>query len=370
MQPRTLALLIVFALWLPACEDGISIGDDDTGDDDAGDDDTTAAPPDSLAFTELLGGYGGQAFVLGGELYVVYGGKFLRWESGTEWEVMADTSPGGLNCNASFNVEVLGGKAYVLGGHYQQDENCTSDESGATDQVWVFDPSTNQASLGPSMLHRREVLASGVAGGAIYVIGGWNPVGNLDGENNDVVEWFDGSTWSTLSYSGDYTPVRSAAYATVGDQIYLFAGCEPGKETDLDCPCNSQLVQAFDTTTATFSRLPDMPLYGRHFLGQHAAARGQYVYVFGGATGFSCVIFDDVARFDSGDGSWEMLPEPMTTERKGVGSAIYDDQLFVFGGISCPEEGCDDDACDHPGTIPNCSFIGAGANEIGTFVGD
>ena len=82
------------------------------------------------------------------------------------------------------------------------------------------------------------------------------------------------------------------------------------------------------------------------------------------------MIFDDVARFDSGDGSWEMLPEPMTTERKGVGSAIYDDQLFVFGGISCPEEGCDDDACDHPGTIPNCSFIGAGANEIGTFVGD
>ena len=390
--PLPWLLVLTLAVLLPACTDGVSIGDDDdvldddvvdddvgdddagdddTGDDDTGDDDdTTAAPPDTLAFEEVIGGHGGPAFSLGGELYVVYGGQILRRVTAASWDVMVDTSPDGLNCRKSFNVEVLGGKGYIIGGHYQPDENCTEDAMGASDKVWVYDPGTNQLDPAPPLLHAREVLASGVAGGAIYVLGGWNPVEDDQGANIDVVERFDGASWSSVSTSGEYVPIRSPAYATVGDRIFLFGGCEPGLESDLECPCNSQKVQEFDTVGATFSQLPDSPMYGRHYSGQHAQARGQYVYVFGGATGFSCVMFDDVARFDTSDHSWEILPDPMTTERKGIGSVIHQDQLYVFGGISCPEQGCDGDACDHPGTIPNCPFTGAGTNEIGTFVAE
>ncbi len=387
MRSIPLGWLLAVALVLAGCEDGIAIDDDSTGDDDtagdddtgsdddtgddddtAGDDDTTAAPPDTIAFEEQLGGQGGQAFTLGGELYVVFGGQILRWDSGPNWDLVVDTSPTGLNCHASYTIEVMGGKAYILGGHYQQDDNCTSGQSGASNITWIFDPSVPEVTPGPPLLHAREVAASGVAGGAIYVLGGWNPNDNPLGANHEAVERFDGTSWEEVEYSGQYVSMRSPAYASSGDSIFLFGGCEPGHETALECPCNSQRVQRFDTTTHTFSQLDSMPLHGRHFSVQHAASRGQYVYVYGGATGFSCVIFDDVARFDTTDETWEVLGTAMTKERKGIGSVIHDDQLFVYGGITCPDEGCDDDACDHPGTIPNCGFTGAGTNEIGTFV--
>ena len=49
---------------------------------------------------------------------------------------------------------------------------------------------------------------------------------------------------------------------------------------------------------------------------------------------------------------------------------MHGDKLYIFGGISCPVQGCDGDACDHPGTIPNCPFERAGTNEVGTFVAE
>ena len=350
-------------------DDTTDVGDDDTtdvGDDD--DDDSTPPGPGDVSFSMLPGGQGGPSFVIGGELYVVFGGQILRLDNG-QFDLVLDTSPAGLNCQNGYNVEVLGDRAYFLGGHYQPDGNCTDGLAGATDAVGIFDPAAGTFIQGPAMPRSREVMASGVVGGSIWVIGGWNPDNNPDGDNWSEVDRFDGVSWTTVTTSGDYTPIRSAAYAAVGDEIYLFGGCEEPGGPHGDCPCNTQYVQVFDTVTATFWQEAEMPLSGRHFSGQHAAVRGDHIYVFGGATGFGCTVFDDIARLDTAVMTWEVLQSTLTRERKSVGAAVLGDELYVFGGMTCdPVLGCAElNECDHQGQIPNCPHAGAGDNEVGVF---
>ena len=78
--------------------------------------------------------------------------------------------------------------------------------------------------------------ASGKVDGKIYVIGGWQPRENINGQNSDTVEVFDGQDWSFVSWSGSYDPVRSPAYATAGGKIYLFGGCVEGSVSGGACP--------------------------------------------------------------------------------------------------------------------------------------
>ncbi len=387
------AILLALALMLPACEDGISIdpvddddagdddvgdddvgdddvGDDDTGDDDGGDDDTTYAPPQDIEFEAVGGGWGGTAIGLGGEIYMAFGAEIRRWESSGDNPVVAITGFDGLNCQHSYNFEVLGGKGYILGGEYFADVNCTANIEGAIDFVWEFDLDAGTVERVASMDRPRGVLASGVAGGKIYVIGGWNPYNNPSGGNEGVVEAFDGQSWEDVPYTGEYFRVRSPAYATVGDEIFLFGGCTEGQVSLENCPCSSQLVQVFDTATWTFSQRAPMALAGRHFSGQHAVSRGQFIYVFGGATDFSCYIFDDVARYDTVSDTWEVLTDTMTVERKSTGAAVRGDELVVFGGHTCLPVGecADNEDCGEFGQIPSCPFLGAGYNEVGTFL--
>ena len=112
-----------------------------------------------------------------------------------------------------------------------------------------------------------------------------------------------------------------------------------------------------------------MEIAGRHFSGQHAAVRDGEVYIFGGSSDFSCQIYDDVARYDPSTDEWTVLPSQMTVERKGVGSALLGDQLYIFGGHRCSPAGqCPGVGVVTPGQIPNCPIAGAGTNEVGEFV--
>jgi len=209
----------------------------------------------------------------------------------------------------------------------------------------------------------REVFATAVVDGKIYALGGWD----TDVETNSTtVEYFDGDTWTNVEYTGDYVPTRSPAYAAVGDKIYLFGGCVEGEEGGA-CPCTSQLTQIFDTTTNTFSRGSTMALEGRHFSGQHAAVRDEFIYVFGGSTDFSCTIYKDIAVYDTENNQWGTLDNTMTLERKSIGSTVVGDRLYIFGGLTCDPEGeCSStEQCqDHDAT---CNKAGAGTEEYGSF---
>lgn len=260
-------------------------------------------------------------------------------------EKVIDGRNSGLTKRGSFNVEVLGEKAYIIGGSVDRKvTGCSAKVSTgaeydcATNEVWIFDGKTITKSS--PMLQKREVLASGVVDGKIYVIGGWFP--NEQNNNEKSVEIFDGTSWKEISYSGIYYPVRSAAYATVGKKIYLFGGCLRTEEKNpVTFSCNSKLTQIFDTETNTFSQGTPMPIEGRHFSGQHAVVKGNYIYLFGGATALSDKIFDDLSIYDTQTDSWKSTNNKMTTKRKSVASVVAGDRLWIFGGISCDQtRGC------------------------------
>ena len=327
-------------------------------------------PPEEIAFQEVDGGWGGPAFRIDGEAYFVYGTNVVHvvdpFDHNTQ-EIAADSgAENGINCVSSFNVEVLNGKGYIMGGMFGSDENCDKPD-GASDEVWEFDPQAGTVVRVASMNHVREVMASGSANDRIWVLGGWTPIDNPDGLNEASVEMFDGQRWTEVAYTGQYSEMRSAAYATVGDEIYLFGGCLSTWDPAQGCVCSSQLVQVFDTTTRSFSQRQPMPLAGRHFSGQHAVDRGQYIYVFGGATDFSCCVFDDVGRYDTVTDTWKLLTDHLVVERKGTGALVHGDYLYVYGGLKAvSEEQCPDD-----GSCPeNCGIAGVGTNEIGTFITD
>ena len=341
--------------------DGDADGDADTDIEDTAPD----LPPQDLAFESVIGGRGGPAFSVDGEAYFIYGGTIahvLDPRKGTD-EQIVDTSPTGLNCVHSYTVEVLGHKVYVMGGQYGPDPNCDVPD-GASNAVWEIDLDARTWKKAASMAGAREVLQSGVVDGQIWVLGGWQPVDNVNGLNNHTVEVFNGTSWSTVSTSGAWQPVRSAAYATAGSRIYLFGGCVEGQMTGIVCPCASTVVQIFDTATRTFSQGSPMPFVGRHFSGQHAITRGDSIYLFGGASDFSCCTYDDVARYDTTSDTWTLLTDRLTAPRKSVGAVIHEDELLVYGGIRALDGQCTDKgACDE-----TCEATGVGTNEIGTFV--
>lgn len=323
-------------------------------------------PPEDIDFEEVSGGTGGPAFVLDDELYVIYGALIQRMtEPPDQWETVADTGSDGLNCVEAYNVEVFQGSAWILGGKYRNDDNCDHRENTASAEVWQFDPEAGTAERVASMNFAREVMASAVSGGRLWVLGGWDPQNNPNGANIAEIESFDGESWELVSTDGDWMPVRSPAYAATGGRIYLFGGCADGELTDLACPCTTQTVQILDTETLTFSAGSDMPLSGRHFSGQHAAVRSPYIYVFGGSNDYSCCIWDDVARYDTETDTWTTLTDTLTVERKSVGSAVLGDELWIFGGVKKSEE----DQCPGDGSCPEgCGSKGAGTNEKGEFL--
>lgn len=319
-------------------------------------------PYETLNFSEVPG-LGGPSFTINDELYTIFGSNINKYVDGG-FETMYDTGSSGLICIESYNVEVVGTKAYVLGGLKRTQEGCYN-ESGSADDVWEYDSSNNSFSKATSMNYGREVMGSGVVDGRLYVLGGWDTFNNTAGLNTAEVEVFENGTWTVINYSGVYYPVRSPAYAAVGSRIYLFGGCVNG-DLEYAHPCNMQLVQIFDTTSNKFSQGGLMILSGRHFSGQHATVRGNYTYVFGGSIGFSCEIYDDVAVYDTTADAWRLLDSTMTIERKSIGSAVVGNQLFIFGGQSCNPAG-ECPGIHEPGTIPNCPIRGAGTTEVGTF---
>lgn len=321
-------------------------------------------PPEELVFSEYSDEMrGGEAFAIDDNVYTVFNGWIYKQGMGG-FEQHFDTGVDTLVLLSSFNVEVLNYKVYIIGG--SKNDGCKvkvpsgEEYNCSTDEVWIYDPFEDTLTLSDAYLNNaREVFASGIVGDKIYVLGGWYP--NETGSNETTVEVFEDGAWKLISYTGTYMPVRSPAYATVGDKIYLFGGClykdEGGPPS---APCTRKDVQIFNTKTSTFSQGTPMSLEGRHFSGQHTAVRGKYVYLFGGATDHSDEIFDDVAVYDTEADKWMTLDNKMTRERKSTGAVVSGDTLYVFGGITC----------DPPGVCPGEGGDKTGAHSIetGTFV--
>jgi hypothetical protein len=354
MHIRSLVVSLSFLILAASCSGGSSGG---------GGSNAFQPPPDTITFAELAA-TGGVSFTIAGVPYTIFGAQIKRL-NGDVFEVVLEATVGTIDCITTYNVEVAGGKAYILGGQKVTGGNCP-DETGASARVWEYDPDGNTLAEVASMNNPREVFGSGVVDGKIYVLGGWDPAGGGPGQNETTVEVFEDGVWSIVDYTGDYLVVRSPAYAAAGNNIYLFGGCiEEGQA----CPCTTQYTQIFDTTTNTFSQGAEMVLSGRHFSGQHTAVRDdRYIYVFGGSIDFSCEIYNDIGVYDVQADEWELSESTMLIERKSCGSTLAGDELYIFGGLRCDPQGQCTGLTTCTGGDPGCAKVGAGTNEVGTFV--
>lgn len=284
--------------------------------------------PEDLTFAAFSNNNAKAGFLSGGGAYLI------KWSDGTFYKLGATqfdlyyTAPAGtIDLLQTFSTEVLGTNAHIIGGLKDDGNLCPVPGGGtyncATTDTWVYNPDGNSLVQGASINNARDVAASGVVDGRIYILGGWNP--NAQGSNLSSVEMFDGTSWSEVDYAGRFYAVRSPAFAVVGKKIYIFGGCLQ--------TCQETLTQIFDTETNAFSQGAAMSLAGRHFSGQHAVARqGRYIYVYGGATDMSQTMFKDVAVYDTQYNEWRTLSNTMTEERKSCGSVMLGDKLYVSDG--------------------------------------
>jgi len=289
----------------------------------------TDPAPEDLTFAAFSGNNANAGFAVGSDGYLIRwlpDGEFYKLAA-AQFDLYYTAPAGTIDLLQTFSTEVLDQKAHIIGGLKNDGNLCPIPGGGtyncATTDTWVYNPVGNLLVKDASINDARDVAASGVVDGSIYILGGWNP--NAEGSNLSSVEMFDGTSWSEVSYTGRFYAVRSPAFAVVGKKVYVFGGCLQ--------TCQETLTQIFDAETNSFSQGAAMSLAGRHFSGQHAVARqGRYIYVYGGATDMSAIKFKDVAVYDTVYNEWRTLSNTMTEERKSCGSVMIGDELYVSGG--------------------------------------
>lgn len=264
-----------------------------------------AAPPMGTART------GAASAVLDGRLYVVggrdAGGALLAsaeaFTPAAGWAPIAPLDDG----RSDAQLVAYQGRLYLLGGF---------DSSDDTDDVEIYDPALDRWDDADRDLDRsRAGLAAGVAGGAMYVLGGAR-----EGQFLSSAETFDGDDWQIYA-PWTLTPARaSAGTASTGDAIVVAGGFSqvgPVATVERFVPGNPAVV------------LPSLPS-ARGGLAL-VAAGGAFVALGGRDATDQAVATVD--RLEPGATAWTplaSLPEP----RAGAVAAALGPDLYVAGGTN------------------------------------
>ncbi|HJU64193.1 MAG TPA: kelch repeat-containing protein [Gemmatimonadaceae bacterium] len=203
-------------------------------------------------------------------------------------------------------VAVSGGRLFVIGGY----------EPGpfpgpAADDVFIFDPATQQWNSGASMPAPRAAHVSVEFGGRIYSIGGVRN-GVVAGTN----ETYDPAlnSWTTLASMP--TAREHLAAAVIADRIFVVGGRAPG---------NLAVLEAYTPATNSWQRLADMPTARG---GLAAAAVNGRLYVFGGEVPG---VFEETEEYDPVTDTWRRVAD-MPTPRHGMGAVTVSGVVHVIGG--------------------------------------
>ncbi len=223
--------------------------------------------------------------------------------------------------------EVVDGRWYVIGGF----------DDGAEGRVQIYDPVTNQWTLGADMPWNGGSVNSALIGGKIYVCGGVKD----DLFTTDECAVYDpvADTWTMLAPMIDGR--NHAASATDGNRLWVFGGRGPGSG-DTNMVANGFAdVQVYDPLTDTWesSELPASPLaplpIGRGGTGKAVWHAGEF-YVFGGETlnGPGAVtgnVYDRVDIYDPVTNDWR-LGAPLPTPRHGFFPVKRHGAVYVVAG--------------------------------------
>ncbi len=181
--------------------------------------------------------------------------------------------------------------------------------------MWAYDPDANSWHRVASMPERRAAHKLVSLDGKLYAIGGREP--------NDTPLWsYDpvANRWDT-SHAPLPTGREHLATAVAGGMLYVIGG----RKRD---HVNLATVEAYDPQTDTWTRKADLPSPR----GGHAAATlGGHIHVAGGEDIDAGEVFAEQWIYDPDADHWRPAP-PIPTARHGVDSAASAGKWYVVGG--------------------------------------
>jgi N-acetylneuraminic acid mutarotase len=268
-------------------------------------------------------------------------------------------------------VAALGGKIYVVGG-FQQAGVGNAKSSVITPSLEMYDPATDRWTSKAPLPVRLHHAGMGVAGGRLYVVGGytwswfsiWKPVTSVYAYDPATDRWterasmptargalavaeHDGKLYAIGGYDQDanraevevYDPVRDVwatraplptprdhlAAAAVLGKIYVIGGRVTGQYSR-----NLAVVETYDPVSDRWTRGSDLPTARS---GIAAAVHDGKIFVFGGEG--VAGTFRENEAYDPQRDSWQAMA-PMPTARHGLGSASVDGRMYVISGGPTP----------------------------------
>ncbi|MCS6897367.1 MAG: hypothetical protein NZM29_05280 [Nitrospira sp.] len=213
-------------------------------------------------------------------------------------------------------IGVAGGRLYVIGGYAKSGLSVWNPVA----TVYVYDPTTDRWAERAPMPTARGALSVAEFGGKLYAIGGFDRRANVT-----QVEVYDPvhDTWSTRAPLP--TPRDHLAVATVDGKIYAIGGRENG-----DYGRNLAIVERYDPVADRWTRVSDLPTARS---GIAASVLEGIIYVFGGEG--SSGTFRENEAYDPRLNIWRPMA-PMPTARHGLGAAAVGERIYVIGGGPTP----------------------------------
>lgn len=227
---------------------------------------------------------------------------------GAEWKVITNLPGNGLN---AATASVVGESLYVMGGFLTVSNR-------PTDEVHVYNITTQTWSLAASMPNPRGGHAAVVLGGKIHLLGGGNSSSTLA----------DHSVYDPVTDSWrDLAPLPrsegSPAAVAVDGKIYAIGG-RSGYSDYGD-------VYIYDPTADSWSVGPSIEPRGTAGAVWYCGG----IYLFGGESQSLAKNLEDVLRLDLEKNLWERV-SPMPAARKFSRAVVFKNAVYVVGGSVVP----------------------------------
>ena len=211
---------------------------------------------------------------------------------------------------------VAGGKIYIIGGYGPEVP------WNATNEVFEYDTDTYQLIPKSPMPSVRAETAIAVLNDKIFVIGGRAASND---EHLNIVEMYDPATDTWITVSSMPTPRRHAAASVIDDLIYVVGG----RQFSGDEVINLATVEAYSPADDTWYAKPDMPYPSS---GLAATTMNGLLYAFGGeyptSNGTS---YNYNFEYNPVSNSWREMT-PMPTPRHGINAVTVGNDIYVVGG--------------------------------------
>lgn len=211
-------------------------------------------------------------------------------------------------------IGVAGGRLYIIGGYGKSGLSVWNPVT----TVYAYDPTTDTWTERAPMPTARGALSVTEHDGKLYAIGGYDQKAN-----NAQVEVYDPArnVWTTAA-----SPPRDhLAAAAVAGKIYAIGGRVNG-----DYSQNLALVEMYDPAVDRWTRVSDLPTARS---GITAAVVEGKIYVFGGEG--AAGTFNQNEVYDPEQNKWQTML-PMPTARHGLGSAVVQGRIYVISGGPTP----------------------------------